>query len=120
MVKFHIICKHLCDVVKKIILHTYCYSFINMMDIVSVYGPRDTTVLSRQATHHSESVFAGAVDRTLTVRHAGAPFWSLHGGEGALHPRVVHMLYDMGFYGVYRCGHFDMDFYLITALVERW
>ncbi|KAI3445449.1 hypothetical protein Pfo_002114 [Paulownia fortunei] len=57
---------------------------------------------------------------TLTVRHAGAPFWSLHGGEGALHPRVVHMLYDMGFYGVYRCGHFDMDFHLITALVERW
>ncbi|KAI3472505.1 hypothetical protein Pfo_030962, partial [Paulownia fortunei] len=39
---------------------------------------------------------------------------------GALHPRVVHMLYDMGFYGVYRCGHFDMDFHLITALVERW
>ncbi|KAI3448596.1 hypothetical protein Pfo_005261 [Paulownia fortunei] len=30
------------------------------------------------------------------------------------------MLYDMGFYGVYRCGHFDMDFHLITALVERW
>ncbi|KAI3458854.1 hypothetical protein Pfo_015517 [Paulownia fortunei] len=79
------------------------------MNIVSVYGPRDTT-----------SVFAGAVDRTLTVRQAGAPFWSLHGGEGALHPRVVHMLYDMGFYGVHRCGHFDMDFHLITALVERW
>ncbi|KAI3469043.1 hypothetical protein Pfo_025706 [Paulownia fortunei] len=90
------------------------------MDIVSLYGPRDTTVLSRQATHRSESVFAGAVDRTLTVRHAGVLFWSLHGGEGALHPRVVHMLYDMGFYGVYRCGHFDMDFHLITALVERW
>ncbi|KAI3474606.1 hypothetical protein Pfo_029775 [Paulownia fortunei] len=88
------------------------------MDIVSLYGPRDTTVLSRQATHRSESVFAD--DRTLTVRHAGAPFWSLHGGEGALHPRVVHMLYDMGFYGVYRCGHFDMDFHLITALVKRW
>ncbi|KAI3463403.1 hypothetical protein Pfo_020066 [Paulownia fortunei] len=69
------------------------------MDIVSLYGPRDTTVLSRQATHRSESVFIGA---------------------GALHPRVVHMLYDMGFYGVYRCGHFDMDFHLITALVERW
>ncbi|KAI3458334.1 hypothetical protein Pfo_014997 [Paulownia fortunei] len=41
-------------------------------------------------------------------------------GDGALHPRVVHMLYDMGFYGVYGCGHFDMDFHLITALVERW
>ncbi|KAI3462255.1 hypothetical protein Pfo_018918 [Paulownia fortunei] len=53
-------------------------------------------------------------------RHAGAPFWSLHGGEGALHPRVVHLLYDMGFYSVYRCGHFDIDFHLITALVERW
>ncbi|KAI3453905.1 hypothetical protein Pfo_010568 [Paulownia fortunei] len=90
------------------------------MNIVSVYGPRDTTDLSRQATHRSESIFAGAVDRTLTVRHAGAPFWSLHGGEGVLHPRVVHMLYDMGFYGVYRYGHFDMDFHLITALVERW
>ncbi|KAI3457400.1 hypothetical protein Pfo_014063 [Paulownia fortunei] len=49
-----------------------------------------------------------------------APFWSFHGGEGALHPRVVHMLYDIGFYGVYRCGHFDMNFHLITALVERW
>ncbi|KAI3457285.1 hypothetical protein Pfo_013948 [Paulownia fortunei] len=88
--------------------------------IFFVYGPRDTTILSQQATHRSESVFAGAVDRTLTVRHADAPFWSLHGGEGALHPRVVHMLYDMGFYGVYRCGHFDMNFHLITVLVERW
>ncbi|KAI3445771.1 hypothetical protein Pfo_002436 [Paulownia fortunei] len=40
--------------------------------------------------------------------------------EGALHPHIVHILYDIGFYGVYRCGHFDMDFHLITALVERW
>ncbi|KAI3462319.1 hypothetical protein Pfo_018982 [Paulownia fortunei] len=54
------------------------------------------------------------------LRHTGTPFWSLHGGKGALHPRVIHMLYDMGFYVVYRCGYFDMDFYLITALVERW
>ncbi|KAI3459879.1 hypothetical protein Pfo_016542 [Paulownia fortunei] len=30
------------------------------------------------------------------------------------------MLYDMEFYGIYRCGHFDMNFYLITTLFERW
>ncbi|KAI3448828.1 hypothetical protein Pfo_005493 [Paulownia fortunei] len=93
--------------------------FLHMLSMYVVRGI-EGVFLSRQATNRSESVFAGAVDRTLTVRHAGAPFWSFHGGEGALHPRVVHMMYDMGFYGVYQCGHFDMDFHLIIALVERW
>ncbi|KAL8537786.1 hypothetical protein ACS0TY_012790 [Phlomoides rotata] len=37
-----------------------------------------------------------------------------------LHPRVLDLLYDMGFYHVARCGVMVIDAHLITALVERW
>ncbi|KAK6131261.1 hypothetical protein DH2020_034996 [Rehmannia glutinosa] len=60
------------------------------------------------------------VDTILTVRHGGAPFWSFDGQLVQLHPRVVHTLYQMGFYGVARRGRIDIDNHLITTLVERW
>ncbi|KAK6151727.1 hypothetical protein DH2020_014362 [Rehmannia glutinosa] len=85
------------------------------------YGPRDPSVLTAQATHRSTAVQQqGDVDTILTVRHGGAPFWSFDGQLVQLHPRVVHTLYQMGFYGVARCGRIDIDNHLITTLVERW
>ncbi|KAL0434758.1 UNVERIFIED_CONTAM: Serine/threonine-protein phosphatase 7 long form [Sesamum radiatum] len=37
-----------------------------------------------------------------------------------MHVRVLDVLHQIGFYGVYRCGRLVYDCHLITALVERW
>ncbi|KAK6142643.1 hypothetical protein DH2020_022991 [Rehmannia glutinosa] len=84
------------------------------------YGPHDPSLLTTQATHRSTAIQKGDVDTILTTRHGGTPFWSFDGQLVQLHPRVVHTLYIMGFYGVARCGRIDIDNHLITTLVERW
>lgn len=96
------------------------------MDIVYTHGPRDPTILCKQQYHRSEDVIEGDVDRILDIKQGHGLFWTVSAvrpnEENAirLHERVVSKLYDMGFYGVYRCGHFEVDHHLITALVERW
>ncbi|XP_070054218.1 serine/threonine-protein phosphatase 7 long form homolog [Nicotiana tomentosiformis] len=37
-----------------------------------------------------------------------------------LHPRVVQRLRDMGFYRILEIGRLQLDWSLITALIERW
>ena len=37
-----------------------------------------------------------------------------------LHPRVLALLLDAEFYGAYQIGHIQLDWALVTALVERW
>ncbi|KAL0304112.1 UNVERIFIED_CONTAM: Serine/threonine-protein phosphatase 7 long form [Sesamum radiatum] len=46
----------------------------------------------------------------------------LHASSQAcdMHVRVLDVLHQIGFYGVYRCGRPVYDCHLITALVERW
>ncbi|KAK6142915.1 hypothetical protein DH2020_023263 [Rehmannia glutinosa] len=90
------------------------------MDLHSLYEPQDRSILILQDTHRSEDVYKGDVDSIITIRHGCTPFWSFNEGLVQLHRRVVHALYIMGFYGVVRCGSMDIDYHLITALVERW
>ncbi|KAL8484848.1 hypothetical protein ACS0TY_027223 [Phlomoides rotata] len=50
-------------------------------------------------------------------------FWTFREDDHTsvrLHPRVLTVLNDMGFYHVARCGSLFVDTHLITALVERW
>ncbi|XP_057968069.1 serine/threonine-protein phosphatase 7 long form homolog [Malania oleifera] len=35
-------------------------------------------------------------------------------------PRIVQLIHDAGFYGIYRIAHIQLDWHLVTALVERW
>ncbi|XP_016502787.1 serine/threonine-protein phosphatase 7 long form homolog [Nicotiana tabacum] len=36
------------------------------------------------------------------------------------HPRVVQLLRDRGFYRIFQIGRLQLDWSLITALIERW
>ncbi|KAL0324315.1 UNVERIFIED_CONTAM: Serine/threonine-protein phosphatase 7 long form [Sesamum calycinum] len=89
------------------------------MDITQDFGPRDPSVLYQQENHLSQNVVAGLTDSTLHVRRGGLTFAQLI-QKAPRHPRVLQLLYEMGFYGVLRCGHIEIDNHLITALVERW
>ncbi|XP_011080991.1 serine/threonine-protein phosphatase 7 long form homolog isoform X2 [Sesamum indicum] len=89
------------------------------MDITQDFGPRDPSVLYQQENHVSQNVVAGLTDTTLHVRRGGLSFAQLL-QKTPRHPRVLQLLYEMGFYGVLRCGHIEIDNHLITALVERW
>ncbi|KAL0319576.1 UNVERIFIED_CONTAM: Serine/threonine-protein phosphatase 7 long form [Sesamum radiatum] len=55
---------------------------------------------------------------TPSTRWADGLFWNLF-QENPPHARVVDLLYEIGFYGVYRCGRLTYDGHLITALVQR-
>ncbi|KAL0393519.1 UNVERIFIED_CONTAM: Serine/threonine-protein phosphatase 7 long form [Sesamum latifolium] len=89
------------------------------MDITQNFGPRDPSVLYQQENHLSQNVVAGVTDSILHVRRGGLTFSQLL-QKAPRHPRVLQLLYEMGFYGVLRCGHIEIDNHLITALVERW
>ncbi|KAL8509938.1 hypothetical protein ACS0TY_016959 [Phlomoides rotata] len=94
-----------------------------MTSYIELYGPEDSSVLTNQKNHRSEAVFVGThVDSVLRSSHAaGAIFWSFRRGtDKSLHSRVLDVLYNMGFYGVARCGPIKIDQHLTTALVERW
>ncbi|KAK6145012.1 hypothetical protein DH2020_021832 [Rehmannia glutinosa] len=77
------------------------------VDDLMIYGPRDSSVLTAQATHRSTNVCREDVDTILTVRHGIGPFWSFDGQLVQLHPRLVCTLYQMRFYGVACCGQIE-------------
>ncbi|KAL2251521.1 UNVERIFIED_CONTAM: Serine/threonine-protein phosphatase 7 long form [Sesamum indicum] len=89
------------------------------MDIRSVYGPRDGTVLSQQAQHRSDDIPEGKLDAVLIIRRADGSFWS-HFHQNNMSERVQEILHQIEFYGVYRCGRLQLNQHLITALLERW
>ncbi|KAI3446909.1 hypothetical protein Pfo_003574 [Paulownia fortunei] len=76
-------------------------------------------MLSKHIVRGVEGVYS-----ILSARHGIKLFWRLDDGDDdpdlRLHYRAIHILFDIEFYGVYRCGYFDIDHHLITALIERW
>ncbi|KAK6123232.1 hypothetical protein DH2020_043023 [Rehmannia glutinosa] len=59
-------------------LHQNDQSIQPGMYIVSLYGPRDTTVIYAQSRHWSSDVYSGeSIDTILRVKHRLEPFWSL-------------------------------------------
>ncbi|KAL2243956.1 UNVERIFIED_CONTAM: Serine/threonine-protein phosphatase 7 long form [Sesamum indicum] len=89
------------------------------MDRRSVYDPRDNTVLSQQAQHRSDDIADGDLDAVLISRRADGTFWSYF-NQNNMSERVQEILHQIGFYGVYRCGHLQLNQHFNTALVERW
>lgn len=82
-----------------------------------VYGPRDRSLLYLQNIHRSSAITIDTQDETLRCRHG---IWAVFQDQDHAHPRVLQLLCNMGFYGVYRCRRVAIDAHLITALVERW
>ncbi|WCJ34836.1 Aminotransferase-like plant mobile domain family protein [Euphorbia peplus] len=79
-------------------------------------GPLDTSVLTLQRVHRSEAVWHDKVEKpVLHCRRAG----SVAHTRG-IEPRIVPYLEQVGFYGVARLGFIQLDWQLISALVERW
>ncbi|KAL0409601.1 UNVERIFIED_CONTAM: Serine/threonine-protein phosphatase 7 long form [Sesamum radiatum] len=89
------------------------------MDRRAVYGLRDGTVLSQQLQHRSDDIPEGDIDVVLQAKRADGVFWNYF-KDHDMHVRVLDVLHQIGFYGVYRCGRLVYDCHLITALVERW
>ncbi|XP_065880821.1 serine/threonine-protein phosphatase 7 long form homolog [Euphorbia lathyris] len=79
-------------------------------------GPLDTSVLTLQRVHRSEAVWHDKVEKSvLHCRRAGSV---AHTRE--IDSRIVPYLEQAGFYGVARLGFIQLDWQLISALVERW
>ncbi|KAL0449544.1 UNVERIFIED_CONTAM: Serine/threonine-protein phosphatase 7 long form [Sesamum latifolium] len=89
------------------------------MDRRAVYDPRDGTVVSQQLQHIYDDIPDGDIDVVLQAKCADGVFWNYF-KDHDLHVRVLAVLHQIGFFGVYRCGRLVYDCHLITALVERW
>lgn len=83
-------------------------------------GPRDCTVLTRQAEHRSSWLWDGpptgqAWPGVLTCRHRFSCM-----PKAGLDPRVAGYITDAGLGGLFHVPNIELDHALITALVERW
>ncbi|KAL0387748.1 UNVERIFIED_CONTAM: hypothetical protein Sradi_2656600 [Sesamum radiatum] len=84
------------------------------MDRRAVYGPRDGTVLSQQSQHRSDEILDGDIDEVLQAKRADGKFWR-NLREQDLPIRVQQILHQIGFYGVYRCGRIQYDWFQSTS-----
>ncbi|KAL5555078.1 hypothetical protein UlMin_037314 [Ulmus minor] len=79
-------------------------------------GPVDNSVLVLQKQHRSESIWFGEDPGVLTCRQRLATMIR----EWELDHRIRRYIIQLGFYGIYSVGFIQIDWPLITALVERW
>lgn len=79
-------------------------------------GPRDTSVLHLQPKHRSTEIWlAGGGDpQRCRRRNPNQDKFP------RLHPRMIPLLLQTGFYGISRVTSLQLDWNLISALVERW
>nr|XP_009758999.1 PREDICTED: serine/threonine-protein phosphatase 7 long form homolog [Nicotiana sylvestris] len=76
-------------------------------------------LLMLQGDHRSAHIWDGELlSQTLRARRADDLWDFLH--DRVLHERVVHRLQAMGFYRIIEIGRIQVDWALITALIERW
>lgn len=78
-------------------------------------GPTDNSVLVLQNQHRSEAIWAGEDPGVLKCRQRLGTMM-----EWQLDKRIRRYVIQSGFYGVYKIGFIQLDWPLITALVERW
>ncbi|KAL0013037.1 hypothetical protein SO802_000106 [Lithocarpus litseifolius] len=79
-------------------------------------GPVDNTVLVLQNQHRSAAIWEGEDPGVLTCRQRLATMMR----EWQLDSRIRRFVIQSGFYGAYKIGFIQIDWPLITALVERW
>ncbi|XP_019238173.1 PREDICTED: serine/threonine-protein phosphatase 7 long form homolog [Nicotiana attenuata] len=93
---------------------------VDNLDLPPVHpGPTSDQILVLQGDHRSAYVWEGhLVDQTLRARRPDDLWDFLR--ERAFHPRVVERLITTGFYRIFEIGRLQLDWSLITALIERW
>ncbi|XP_075075248.1 serine/threonine-protein phosphatase 7 long form homolog [Nicotiana tabacum] len=82
-------------------------------------GPAEDKLLLLQGDHRSSFVWEGQLsDKPLRARRPDN-LWEFM-AQHPFHARVVARLQDTGFYTIFWIGWMQLDWSLITALVERW
>ncbi|XP_070035421.1 serine/threonine-protein phosphatase 7 long form homolog [Nicotiana tomentosiformis] len=90
------------------------------MEVPSMHpGPSRDELLSLQSDHKSSHIWEGELlAQTLSVRRVD-DMWDFLKGK-VLHPRIVRRLQDTGFYKILEIGRLQLDWSLITTMIERW
>ncbi|XP_070040158.1 serine/threonine-protein phosphatase 7 long form homolog [Nicotiana tomentosiformis] len=90
------------------------------MDVPPMHpGPVSDELLVLQGGHRSAYVWEGELQaQTLRARRVD-DIWDFM-KDRDLHPRVVQRLRDTGFYRILEIGRLQLNWSLITALIERW
>ncbi|XP_075098661.1 serine/threonine-protein phosphatase 7 long form homolog [Nicotiana tabacum] len=90
------------------------------MDVPPLHpGPFSDELLVLQADHRSAYVWEGELlNQTLRARRVDDLCDFMRGRD--FHPRVVQRLRDTSFYRIFQIGQLQLDWSLITALIERW
>ncbi|XP_070040120.1 serine/threonine-protein phosphatase 7 long form homolog [Nicotiana tomentosiformis] len=82
-------------------------------------GPSSDELMSLQGDHRSSHIWEGKLlAQTLRVRRVD-DMWDFLKGK-VLHSRVVRRLQDTCFYRILEIRRLQLDWSLITALIERW
>ncbi|XP_070020458.1 serine/threonine-protein phosphatase 7 long form homolog [Nicotiana sylvestris] len=90
------------------------------MDLPPVHlGPASDQILVLRDDHRSSYVCEGhLLDHTLRARRPDDLWDFLR--QRDFHPRVVHRLRATGFLRIFEIGRLQLDWSLITTLIERW
>ncbi|XP_016445125.2 serine/threonine-protein phosphatase 7 long form homolog [Nicotiana tabacum] len=90
------------------------------MEVPPVYPePASLELLLLQAEHISSYIWEGqCLAQTFRVRRVD-DMWDFLRAH-PLHPRIVRRLQNMGFYRIIEIDRLQLDWSLITALIERW
>ncbi|XP_075095269.1 serine/threonine-protein phosphatase 7 long form homolog [Nicotiana tabacum] len=90
------------------------------MDVPPMHpGPVYNELLVLQDDHRSAYVWEGELlAQTLRAMRVDN-MWDFM-KDRDLHPRVVQRLRDPGFYRILEIGRLQLDWSLITALIEQW
>ncbi|XP_070049948.1 serine/threonine-protein phosphatase 7 long form homolog [Nicotiana tomentosiformis] len=82
-------------------------------------GPVSLELLLLQGDHRSSHIWEGQLlAQTFRARRVDDMWGFLR--DHPLHPRIVRRLQDTGFYRIVEIGRLQLDWSLITALIERW
>ncbi|XP_070011326.1 serine/threonine-protein phosphatase 7 long form homolog [Nicotiana sylvestris] len=82
-------------------------------------GPTEDQLLVLQGNHRSSFVWEGQLSMQPLRPRRPDDLWEFI-GEHPFHARVVARLQVTGFYMIFELGRMQLDWSLITALVERW
>nr|XP_016457975.1 PREDICTED: serine/threonine-protein phosphatase 7 long form homolog [Nicotiana tabacum] len=82
-------------------------------------GPATLELLLLQGEHRSSYIWEGQLlAQTFRARRVDN-MWDFLTSH-PLHPRIVRCLQDTGFYRIVEIGRLQLDWSLITTLIERW
>ncbi|XP_070034255.1 serine/threonine-protein phosphatase 7 long form homolog [Nicotiana tomentosiformis] len=93
---------------------------VAVMEVPPVHpGPVSLELLLLQAEHRSSYIWERqCLAQTFHARRVD-DMWDFLRAH-PLYPRIVRRLQDTGFYRIIEIGRLQLDWSLITALIERW